>query len=509
MLADFIETQAASRPDSPALWVDGHWLDYETLNRRARNLARRLHARGIRAGDRVAILALNHVAHFDLVLAAMKLGFVAVPLNHRLGREELARMTACVQPSLLFVDTAHQPLAAALALPQQPLDDYEAWLAMADADAVVPPWPLAADALHMILFTGGSTGLPKAACLPYRQTLGNAEDTIAAWGLDHHDAAIQCTPCFHAAANVLSLPLLMAGGRVVLMPRFEAEAYLALAQRHGVTWLFMVPTMYRALIEVPSFATLALPRLRAAISGGAPCPPALQTRLAERGIVLRQGFGMTEAGVNCFQISGEDAARAPGTVGRPMPRMQMALRREDASIITTPGEVGELTLAGPQLCAGYFGDPDLDLAAQGFRDGWLWTGDLAQFDAEGLYRICGRRKDIYISGGENIYPAEIEAALSSCDGVAECVVFGWPHPHWGECGIALVVPEANATLEPASLRALLRQRLAGYKIPLEIDLVHSLPKSGAGKILRNTARSEYQAPAHLAVSANPDLSTAA
>lgn len=509
MLADFIETQAASRPDSPALWSDGRWLDYRTLNHRANGLARRLQAQGIQAGDRVAILALNHVAHFDLLLAAMRLGFVVVPLNHRLGREELALMVARVRPSLLFVDAAHQPLADALALPLQSLDAYEAWLAVADEDPPCARRPLTPEDLHMILFTGGSTGLPKAACLPYRQTLGNAEDTITAWGLDDRDVAIQCTPCFHAAANVLSLPLLMAGGRVVLMPRFDAGTYLALAEQHAVTWLFMVPTMYRALVEAPAFATLRLPRLRVAISGGAPCPPPLQARLAERGIVLRQGFGMTEAGVNCFQISCAEAARAPGAVGRPMPRMQMALRRPDGSLVTTPGEVGELTLAGPQLCAGYFGDPDLDLAAQGFREGWLWTGDLAQVGDDGLYRICGRRKDIYISGGENIYPAEVEAALAGCDGVAECVVFGWPHPHWGECGIALVVPEPGATIEPATLRAQLRQRLAGYKLPLEIEVVHTLPKSGAGKILRNTARSEYKAPAHLAGPGPSDLSTAA
>lgn len=509
MLADFIEAQAASRPDAPALWVDGQWLDYRTLNHRANGLARRLQASGVGPGDRIAILALNHAAHFDLALAALKLGFVHVPLNHRLTPAELAAMSALVRPALLFVDAAHRALAEALALPVQPLETYEDWLAAAADDAPVPARPLHPDALHMILFTGGSTGQPKAACLPYRQTLGNAEDTIRAWGLDDGDAAIQCTPCFHAAVNVLSLPLLMVGGRVLLMPRFEPEAYLVLAQREQVSWLFMVPTMYRALVDAPAFATLALPRLRAAISGGAPCPPALQARLAERGIVLRQGFGMTEAGVNCFRITAEEAAAAPDAVGRPMPGLQMMLRDADGRPVASPDEVGELTLAGPQICAGYFGLPDADHAAQGFRDGWLWTGDLARIGADGLYRICGRRKDIYISGGENIYPAEVEAALAACDGVAECVVFGWPHPHWGECGIALVVPAAGAQLDAATLRLQLRTRLAGYKLPLEIDVVLSLPKSGAGKILRNEARSAYQAPAHLAGTPPSDLSTAA
>ncbi|GAC1627638.1 MAG: long-chain fatty acid--CoA ligase [Nevskia sp.] len=493
MCPDFIESQARSIPDRAALWFDDSWFTYAELNLRARRLANRLAGLGIRQGDRVGILAPNHIAHIDSMLAAAKLGHVHLPLNHRLGLEELRLLVARVAPSLLFVDDACAAQAAALGIAWLPLAAYEAGLAGASAAPVAPATALTPDDLHMILFTGGSTGTPKGACLPYRQTLGNAADTVAAWGLGAGDGAIQCTPCFHAAMNVLTLPLLLAGGRVLLMPRFEAGDYLRLAVRHGVSLLFMVPTMFRALAGHPDFDDSALPALRWAITGGAPCPPSLRERYARRGIELRLGYGMTEAGVNCVRIAAGEAARAPDSVGRPMPGLTMVLRREDGTPVVAPDEVGELTLSGPQICRGYFCAEDAAAASEGFRDGWLWTGDLASCDRDGRYTIRGRRKDLYISGGENIYPAEIEAALARCDGVAECTVFGWPHEHWGECGVALVVLQPGAPADEAALRRQLRQHLAGYKMPAQLRFVAELPRAASGKILKAEARALHAA----------------
>lgn len=493
MFAEVIESLAAAAPERPALHSGVRWYSFGELDHRARTLAGLLYERDVRLGDRIAILALNHLAHFDLMLAAPHLGHIHAPLNHRLTAAELQPLVQRLAPALLLVDAAHEALAATLGVPLLRLSDYEALLAAA---ASLPPAPrpaLTPDDIHMILHTGGSTGVPKGARLPYRQTFGNATDTAAAWQLGADDCAIQCTPCFHAAVNVLSLPLLLVGGRVVLMPRFEAGDYLRLAAEHGVTLLFMVPTMFRALADEPAFARTPLPRLRHAISGGAPCPPALQARYAARGIALRIGYGMTEAGVNCFRLSAEEAQRAPGSVGRPMPNVALALRRADGSLIEAAGEVGEITLAGPQVCAGYYGVDAAAPEAQAFRDGWLWTGDLAQRDADGLYTICGRRKDMYISGGENVHPAEVEAALAQCAGVRECTVFGRPDAHWGECGIALVVAEPGTPADAAALRAELRERLAGYKMPAEILFVPELPRSAAGKILKCAARALYEA----------------
>jgi fatty-acyl-CoA synthase len=508
MFPDFIESQALSIPDRQALWFNDKWFTYADLNHRAHRLAQRLRAFDIRRGDRVGIISLNHIAHVDLMLAATKLGHVHMPLNHRLGLDSLRLLVGRVTPSLVLVDAVHEPLAKALGIAWLLLSDYEAWLAEASEAPLARAADLSPDDLHMILFTGGSTGIPKGACLPYRQTLGNAADTVSAWELQADDCVIQCTPCFHAAVNVLCLPLLLAGGRVVLVPKFEPASYLALAQAHSVSLLFMVPTMYRALVVDPAFETTSLPRLRCAITGGAPCPPNLRDRFAARGIDLRLGYGMTEAGVNCFRITAEEAARHPGSVGRPMPGIELRLRREDGSVITEPGEVGEITMTGPQICRGYFCHEDDDAAAQGFRDGWLWSGDLAAFDADGLFTIRGRRKDMYISGGENIHPAEIETALLQCAGILDCTVFGWPHPKWGECGIALVVNDPASPLDLNTLRAELRTRVGGYKLPAEILLVPMLPRSAAGKLLKTEARALY-AQSLAAASPINDMSAAA
>ncbi|MFP5357138.1 MAG: AMP-binding protein [Gammaproteobacteria bacterium] len=487
MNPDLIHWRAQLTPDRPALWCAGRWLNYAQLDQRATRLARRLQGAGVRRGDRVGILALNHVAHFDLLLAAPKLGFIYTPFNYRLCAQEQQQLADDVRPALLLVDARHAGLASGLRCPVQRLDAYEDWLAGAPAEPL-PAAGLGAEDLHMLLFTGGSTGLPKAACLPYRQTLGNCVRTVDAWSLTAADCAIQVTPCFHAALNVLATPLLYAGGRVVLMPQFDAGQYLALAATHGATRLFMVPTMYQMLAEHPDFARADLQQVRWAISGGAACPPALREAYARRGIPLHQGFGMTEAGVNCFVTRPAEAAQWPDTVGRPLPGTEAVIRRADGHPCAVD-EIGELTLRGPHLCAGYFERPQE--WARACRDGWLWTGDLARCNAQGLYFIAGRAKEMFISGGENVYPLEVEAALGQCRGVAECAVLGIPHPKWGEVGLAAVVMQPGHAPDAEALRAELRSRLAGYKVPREFFFLPGLPKTGAGKLARPEIRRLY------------------
>ena len=489
----------AAAPERTALWVGNRAFRYRDLDRRARQCAARLTERGLRPGDRVAILATNHIAHFDLLCAAPLCGVIAVPLNPRLAIAELAALVASVQPALLLVDAEHAALAQALVQslgpPSLALADHEAWLAAAGDRPAATGHRARPDDLHLLLFTGGTTGTPKAACLPYRQTLGNADDTVAAWGLRADDIALQATPMFHAGAQVLSLPLLRCGGSVVLMPRFETGAYLQLAARHRATLMFMVPTMYASLADDPAFATTDLSAVRFAIAGGAPCAAGIRDRYTARGIRFRCGFGMTEAGVNCFAIGAEDAERAPLSVGRPLPRIGLSIRRDDGSEAGVD-EAGELCLSGPQLCAGYWDATTAAVgtaAGQEFRDGWLHTGDLARRAADGLVSIVGRRKDTYISGGENIHPFEVEAALLSCPGIAESCVFGWPDARWGEVGVALVVAQPGLADDARSLRLALRERLAAYKLPADIRFVADLPRSSVGKLLRGAARDRYAA----------------
>ena len=492
---DVAERRAELGPQRPAVLWRGRWLTYGDMNERASRLAGRLQASGVRKGDRVSILAHNHLAHLDLILATAKLGFVYAPLNVRLAAPEQKAIADDLRPALLLADRAHREEAAATALPVVPLSEYESWLSEAEPPAA-PELDL--EDPQMILLTGGTTGLPKGAVQPYRQGLANVENTVLSWGLRDDDCAVQATPCFHAAVNALTVPLLHLGGRVALLERFEPRAYLDAVRAAEATLLFLVPTMYKSLADDPAFAEADLSGVRWAISGGAPCPDPIRNAFAERRVRFKQGYGLTEAGVNCFAIDLEDAAAHPDAVGVPALRARADVRREDGSSCRD-GEVGELVLAGPHLFSGYFERPEDTKEA--LRDGWLWTGDLASRDAENRYRIVGRRKEMFISGGENVYPAEVEAAIYDHPGVSECAVVGVPDEHWGEVGLMAVVPRRAAggdaegadAPDPEVLRTWLRERLARFKVPKHVRVLPDLPKSGAGKILKTTLREAFLA----------------
>ena len=492
MITDLAGWRASLTPERPALHWRGRWYTYAELDERARTLAARLQAEGVRRGDRVSILALNHLAHVDLVLAAPKIGFIYAPLNHRLSAAEQKDIAALLEPAFLLHDRANLEKAEATGCRRLPLERYGEWLAKSASPVEAPA--LGAEDIHMILLTGGSTGLPKGAQIPYRQVFANAQDTAYAWGLTENDCAIQATSAFHAAINVLSTPLWFLGGRVIWTESFEPGEYLERAGELGATVLFMVPTMFQALTEHGAFGGADLSRVRFAITGGAPCPPALSAAFAARGIRFKVGYGMTECGVNCFAITLDEAQQHPDSVGRPMPQLRAVIRTPEGAPVPA-GTIGELTLSGPAVCAGYFRRPDETRAT--LRDGWLWTGDLVRQDAQGFYYICGRRKEMYISGGENVYPAEVEAALSRCRGVAECAVVGIPHPRWGETGLAAVVARKGAPLTADNLRLELKSQLAGYKVPTEFLFLDALPKTGAGKIAKPEIRQlfEQQQPA--------------
>ena len=487
MSFDLSARRARLSPQRPALLWRGRWLTYAELDRRACTLAARLAAEGIRAGDRVSILALNHLAHVDLLLAAPKLGFIYTPFNYRLSAAEQQGIAATIEPGLLLHDRAHEEKAQATGARRLPLERYADWLAK--PAAALPAREPQADDIHMILFTGGSTGLPKGAQLPYRQTHANAQNTAAAWKLSEDDCAIQATPAFHAALNVLATPLWHAGGRVVWSETFDAGDYLQLAAEHRASVLFMVPTMFQMLVECEAFAGADLSSVRFAIAGGAPCPPVLRQAFARRGVRFQLGYGMTECGVNCFAMDTDEAQRFPESVGRPMPGLEAVIRTDGGAPVAA-GATGELTLRGAMVCAGYFRKPAETAAT--LRDGWLWTGDLARQDDDGRYYICGRRKEMYISGGENVYPAEVEAVLSQCRGVSECAVIGIPDARWGETGLAAVAARPGTQLSVDLLRHELKSRLAGYKVPTEFLLLESLPKTGAGKIAKPEIQRLYE-----------------
>jgi fatty-acyl-CoA synthase len=487
MSFDVAGFRAAVTPDRPAVHWDGAWVTYGAMDRRAARLAGRLLAAGAERFDRVAILAHNHLAHLDLWLATAKAGVVYAPLNPRLSVPELQAIVAMLRPRLLLHDAAHAATAAALAAPAVALEDYEAWLG--DPPPAPDPHVAAADP-QMVLLTGGTTGLPKGAVLPYRQQAANAAATVLSWGLRDDDLAVQATPCFHAALNALTTPLYALGARVALPPRFEPGAYLRLVDELGATILFMVPTMFQMLADHPDFAASDLGSVRWAISGGAPCPLPLRDAFAARGVRFKQGYGLTEAGVNCFAIDLDVAARKPGSVGRAILGTRAVVRRPDGAPCARD-EVGELTLAGPHVFSGYFERPDA--TAEALRDGWLWTGDLARVDADGDLWLVGRRKEMFISGGENVFPAEVAAALDDHPDVAACAITAVADPRWGEVGLAAVVRRPGATLDADEVRGFLKQRLAGYKVPKHVRFYDALPTSGAGKVLTRELRDAFEA----------------
>lgn len=466
---------------------------YAALNAEADRWARLLASTGVRAGDRVAALTGNRVESIALFFGATRVGAVLVPLNWRLAALELGRVLADSRPSVVVGEGRFRGLAedaersGSVSVRWVDLDaEAPARLAASEGTSVTP-YPVEPDAAAMLLYTSGSTGKPKGAILPHRQIFYNALATTIGWQIGADDIAIVANPFFHTGGwHVFSTPLWHRGGRIVLFEQFEPTAFLDALADERVTLAFSVPTQIGMLTGSPSWGR-ELPALRFLISGGAPCPQALGERVRAAGIRFRQGYGLTECGPNCFAITDDEALRRPGAVGWPAPFLEMRLLSGSGQVPgeagpreSGVGEPGELLLRGPQMFAGYFNDPERTVDAVDV-DGWLHTGDLATRDADGAYRICGRKKDMFISGGENVFPGEVEAALADCPGVGEAVVVGVPDEKWGEVGRAFVICRGGETVTAEQIVAHARGRLAGYKVPKSVVVLDDLPRLGSGK----------------------------
>jgi fatty-acyl-CoA synthase len=282
--------------------------------------------------------------------------------------------------------------------------------------------------------------------------------------------------------TVFITPMAAIGGACVLMPGFDPAAVWQAIERHGCTVVLGVPTIFRMLRDAPGFESADLTRVRWMISGGAPLPVSLIEEYRRRGVVLKQGFGMTEVGVNCFAMTSEEAASKAGSVGKPLLWTEARIAGEEGRELP-PGEVGELWLRGPHVCSGYWNDPEETRKAF-TPDGWFQTGDLASRDADGFYFIAGRKKEIFISGGVNVSPLEVEAELLQHPQVADAAVVGIPDPHWGEVGAAFVVPRGGASLSSDELAKFLGERLARLKIPKRFELLSELPRTPYGKVVK-------------------------
>jgi fatty-acyl-CoA synthase len=338
----------------------------------------------------------------------------------------------------------------------------------------------------LILFTGGTTGVPKGAVLTHGSITWNAINTTVSWGLSESDVGPSFTPMFHTGGfNVFTLPLLMLGGRVILPQRFDPAQALRIVEGEKPTILFMVPTMFQLLAEQPDFEETDMSCLRWAISGGAPLPEPIYEMWRSKVRVFKQGYGLTEVGPNNFATPDGDAVRKRGTVGR-LTYFAAARIVDDDGREMPDGSPGELLLAGPHMCAGYWRRPEA--TADAIRDGWFHTGDVATRDAEGYYYIVDRKKDMIITGGENVYPTEVESVLYEHPAVREAAVVGIPDAVWGEAVTAVVSLKPGRTCTADELRDHMRTSIARYKVPKEFIIVDDLPKSAAGKILRAEAK---------------------
>lgn len=486
---DYARKWARYLPERPALVFGDQATSYGRLDARADALAAWLTGPlGARRGDRVALLAANHPFFFELTFACLRAGLVLAPINTRLAAREVAQLLELAEPAVLFADARHRARADQArphGLKILSVEEAVAADLPAPSGSARSAWrPLEWEETAYLLFTSGTTGLPKAAELPVRQLFWNAENTQLAWELRRDDATVLYTPLFHTGAiNVLAFPLLAQGGLVVIHDGFDANAILDDTRTYHATVLFGVPTTFQMLdalapgdVEGHPGLEAAFGSVRMVVCGGAPLPIALIERYRERGVTLLQGFGMTEVGPNCFYLPREHAFSKAGSVGKPMPYVQAQVRVGDRE--AGVGEVGELCLGGPQVCKGYFRNPEATRKA--LVDGWFLTGDLAKVDADGFFTIAGRQKDMFISGGENVYPAEIEGALAAHPAVRESAVVAVPDPRWGEVGCAFVVLEGEVA--EGELATFLQARLARYKVPRRFVQVPELPRNSSGKV---------------------------
>ncbi|HUM70063.1 MAG TPA: AMP-binding protein, partial [Chloroflexota bacterium] len=366
---------------------------------------------------------------------------------------------------------------------------YSAVQQEASPDPIFDP-TIEAEDIAALIFTGGTTGLPKAAQVSHRMIAWNTLNTVI-HDLHHDDIYLNVFPLFHTGGLfVYTLPNVIMGGTTILLRQFEPERVLQLIEQERVTIFAGVPTMYQLLTQASNWDTAVLTSLRFCTSGGAPLPvPLVQKYTAEKGIHFKQGFGMTEFGPGIFALAAEDAISHAGSIGRP--NFFVAARVvDDENRPLGAGDIGELVLKGPSQSSGYFNDPAA--TAESIDDeGWFHTGDLAVYDEGWYFTIKDRKKDMFITGGENVYPAEIEAVLYGHTAVHQCAVVGIPDAKWGEVGLACVVLQPGASATESELLDYLGQNLARYKVPKTIKIMKALPISNAGKILKRELKQQF------------------
>jgi fatty-acyl-CoA synthase len=486
------------RPESVAVVGSEVRWTYRELDDLVSRLANGLRTQlGVRQGDRVAIYSVNGPEYLLVLLAAARSGTVLVPLNWRLSLPELefqvrdsgVRRILC---SSEYVANAQEltgriglepPVRITRGEPASGLLELEQLLAAGPGD-MAGAEPLSWDLPLLIGYTSGTTGKPKGAVLTSANFFWNAMNDLLTIDLRSADVTITLLPMFHIGGlGLFTMPTLLAGGKVVIPNKFDPVQAVELIQREGVTIVFGVPAVNLRLLEAIDQMKPDLSRVRMFYSGGAPCPVDLIRAFHDRGYAFGQGYGLTETAPTVFMmVDPADYLRKAGSIGRPAAFSRVRLQHPTTGQLVDTGEVGEIVVKGPNVFSQYWQNDEATRKA--VQDGWFHTGDLARADEEGFVTIAGRLKEMIISGGENVYPVEVEQAIMSHPDVIEAAVYGVPHPQWGEVPHAALLLAPGSTLTEEALRAYCTTRLAKYKIPKRFHFMTELPRNAAGKVLK-------------------------
>ena len=503
LIPDWLVKQAQQFPDKTAL-VDlfsGRNVSYAQLNQRASRCAEFLRDQWeLESGDRVAVLAHSSAEYVELLYACGKLGVVMVCLNWRLSVDELRGIVEDAQPAaivfgiefeqtgLVLAEAFGIKLRMVMGTAREGVAGYEASLAGTSGANIVMPWRNHDD-IWYLLYTAGTTGKPKGVIQTFGMAFTNAVNGMLAAGLRREDTLLSVLPFFHTGGlNLYMNPMLMCAGTTIIMRQFDVDKTMELLQG-GVTVMFGVPAIYLFLSQHPRFAAADFSGVRSWACGGAPIPKSLLEKYLAKNVTICFGFGMTETGPTVFLTDEDTARRKVGTVGKPV--MYVETRVVDTATRQALGanQRGELVLRGPGITPGYWNKPEA--TARAFENGWLCSGDIAYYDDDGDYYIVDRSKDMYISGGENVYPAEVENVLFQMEGVAEAAVIGVQDDKWGEVGKAIIALKPGAEASVEAVIAHCKARLAGFKVPKQVVFIPALPRNAAGKVEKPRLRREF------------------
>jgi fatty-acyl-CoA synthase len=497
-LANWFLQRALRAPERAALAFDGQTWSYAQVQQQIEQLAGRLHGLGVRRGDRVAFLGLNQPMFLFALFASGRLGAIFVPLNFRLAGPEVAANLDDADFSVLIADAEHRILVDGVRADLPTVrhflseDETDGWQPTDDGgSSATDPVHVDPDEVAVIMYTSGTTGRAKGAMLTHGNLWWNNINAMHNFDVLASDVTLAAAPLFHIGGlNVLTLVTLQKGGLVLLHRSFDPAVALTEVQRHRVTTMFGVPTMFQLMAQHPSFANTDLSSLRILICGGAPCPESLLKTWETRGVPIEQGYGLTETAPMVSFLAPEYALSKLGSAGRPPLFTEVRLVNVDGTPVSEPQVKGEIFTRGPNVMRGYWRNPEATAEAID-SDGWFHTGDVGWMDPDGFLTISDRVKDMIISGGENIYPAEVENVIKEYPGIAEVAVIGVPDAKWGETVCAVVTLKAGQHLQLEQLRKFAETRLARYELPRRLEIVPALPRNATGKILKAQLRNQF------------------